>query len=256
MADVSKIKLPDNTEVNVKDSRISGVDSTPTSGSANVVTSGGVYTAMSEYLPISGGAMTGNLSIVKSSDASITITTDSSGSPALILVRGDQTDAYSDWKIINDGGVLCFKAIQSSTESESVRVGAGIISVLTGTSGSPEIRLIRGTTADSYVDWRIVNNGGSIEFQRSVNNTSTTMTRINTTGLIPYGTVTNNVSSLSLGSQDNKWSNIYSNNGTFSGDVAVTGNVSAANIPTYHTGTSDPSSSLGSDGDIYLKLSS
>ena len=27
-------------------------------------------------------------------------------------------------------------------------------------------------------------------------------------------------------------------------------------IPTYYTGTSDPSSSLGSDGDIYLKISS
>ena len=47
MADVSKIKLPNNTTLNVKDSRIPGVDSTPTSGSTNVVTSGGVYTALS-----------------------------------------------------------------------------------------------------------------------------------------------------------------------------------------------------------------
>ena len=46
MADINKIKLPDNSIVNLKDYRISGVDSTPTSGSDNVVTSGGVYTAL------------------------------------------------------------------------------------------------------------------------------------------------------------------------------------------------------------------
>lgn len=43
MADVSKIKLPDNTVVNIKDYRIPGVDTTPTSGSSNVITSGGIY---------------------------------------------------------------------------------------------------------------------------------------------------------------------------------------------------------------------
>ena len=49
MADVSKIKLPNNTTVNIKDYRIPGVDTSPTSGSDNVVTSGGVYTALSSY---------------------------------------------------------------------------------------------------------------------------------------------------------------------------------------------------------------
>ena len=43
MADISKIKLPDNSVVNIKDARITGVDTTPTSGSTNVITSGGVY---------------------------------------------------------------------------------------------------------------------------------------------------------------------------------------------------------------------
>jgi len=43
MSDVTKIKLPDNSEYNIKDYRIPGVDSTPTPGSNNVVTSGGVY---------------------------------------------------------------------------------------------------------------------------------------------------------------------------------------------------------------------
>lgn len=48
MADVSKIKLPDSSEYNIKDYRIPGVDTTPTSGSDNVVTSGGVYEAIIE----------------------------------------------------------------------------------------------------------------------------------------------------------------------------------------------------------------
>lgn len=52
MADVSKIKLPDNSVVNIKDARITGVDTTPTSGSTNVVTSGGVYTAIEDAAQI------------------------------------------------------------------------------------------------------------------------------------------------------------------------------------------------------------
>ena len=40
---ISKVKLPDNTTQDIKDSRITGVDSTPTANSQNVVTSGGVY---------------------------------------------------------------------------------------------------------------------------------------------------------------------------------------------------------------------
>lgn len=46
MADISKIKLPNNSVVNIKDARITGVDSTPTSNSTNVVESGGVYSAI------------------------------------------------------------------------------------------------------------------------------------------------------------------------------------------------------------------
>lgn len=43
---ISKVKLPDNTVQDIKDSRISGVDSTPTANSQNVVTSGGVAEAL------------------------------------------------------------------------------------------------------------------------------------------------------------------------------------------------------------------
>ena len=43
---VKKIKFPDNTTQDIYDSRIPGVDTTPTSGSTNVITSGGVYSAI------------------------------------------------------------------------------------------------------------------------------------------------------------------------------------------------------------------
>ena len=43
---ISKVKLPDNSTQELHDYRIGGVDSSPTSGSTNLVTSGGVYTAL------------------------------------------------------------------------------------------------------------------------------------------------------------------------------------------------------------------
>lgn len=57
MADVSKIKLPDTSEVNIKDYRIPGVDTTPTSGSDNVVTSGGVYETIVENELVTSAAL-------------------------------------------------------------------------------------------------------------------------------------------------------------------------------------------------------
>lgn len=48
---ISKVKLPDNTTQDIKDSRIQGVDSTPTANSQNVVTSGGVKAYVDGALP-------------------------------------------------------------------------------------------------------------------------------------------------------------------------------------------------------------
>ena len=42
---IKKVKLPNNSVENINDARISGIDTTPTPGSTNVVTSGGVYSA-------------------------------------------------------------------------------------------------------------------------------------------------------------------------------------------------------------------
>lgn len=45
---ISKVKLPDNSEQDVHDSRIAGIDTSPTASSGNVVTSGGVHAAFSD----------------------------------------------------------------------------------------------------------------------------------------------------------------------------------------------------------------
>lgn len=43
---IKKVKFPDNSTQDVHDARITGIDTTPTNGSTNVISSGGVYTAM------------------------------------------------------------------------------------------------------------------------------------------------------------------------------------------------------------------
>ena len=63
MADVSKIKLPDNTTVNIKDSRVTGIDSAPTASSTNLVTSGGVASALGDYVSKAGDTMDDDASL-------------------------------------------------------------------------------------------------------------------------------------------------------------------------------------------------
>lgn len=130
------------------------------------------------------------------------------------------------------------------------------MTIIGETTGTPTLTFRRGVSTDAYADWKQKNNGGIFDFVRSVNGTDISIFASSATSLYPVGTLTNNVSDISLGSSTNQWAGIYANDGTFSGDVAVTGTVTASNLPTYYHGTSDPSSSLGSDGDIYMKLSS
>lgn len=56
---IKKIKIGSGTAIDIQDSRITGVDSTPTSGSGNVITSGGVYNALQNVTP-SGVELTAN----------------------------------------------------------------------------------------------------------------------------------------------------------------------------------------------------
>lgn len=57
MADVTKIKLPDNSVVNIKDNRIPGIDEIPTENSENIITSGGVYDAIVEVEEVIAAAL-------------------------------------------------------------------------------------------------------------------------------------------------------------------------------------------------------
>ena len=57
MADVTKIKLPDNSVVNIKDNRIPGIDEVLTENSDNIITSGGVYDAIVEVEEVTAAAL-------------------------------------------------------------------------------------------------------------------------------------------------------------------------------------------------------
>lgn len=56
---IDKVKFPNGETEDIRDSRVSGVDSTPTSGSANLVTSGGVKTALIQAVAGLGAAIEG-----------------------------------------------------------------------------------------------------------------------------------------------------------------------------------------------------
>ena len=58
---IDKVKFPNGETEDIRDSRISGVDSTPTANSTNLVTSGGVKSALDGYLPLAGGTLSGHV---------------------------------------------------------------------------------------------------------------------------------------------------------------------------------------------------
>lgn len=200
MADVSKIKLPDNSEYNVKDYRIPGVTSSVTSGNANVVTSGGVYSALSDYVPKSGDVM--------DEDAELVFGTD------------DYVPEDTGYGVtISKEGIVC-------DDPED-----GYYMSMDNTSGT----FLTGGT--EYSDGAIASVPGNDRREYSFPDKSGTFAL---TSDLPTGLP-------SVSASDN-------------GKVmqVVNGSWSAASvvIPTYYTGSSNPSSSLGSDGDIYLKISS
>ena len=96
MGDISKVKLPDNQTYNIKDSRITGIDTTPTSGSGNVITSGAVYTGLSgkQNTLVSGTNIktVNNNSLLGSGNVSVgTYSKPSGGIPKTDLASGIQT---------------------------------------------------------------------------------------------------------------------------------------------------------------------
>lgn len=122
--DVTKIKLPDNSTVNIKDYRIPGVDSTPTSGSGNVVTSGGIYSSLGgkQNTLVSGTNIktVNNTSLLGSGNINTPDTkntagsTDTSDKIYLIGATSQATNpqTYSDNEVYTTSGVLTTKSVQ------------------------------------------------------------------------------------------------------------------------------------------------
>lgn len=46
---VKKIKLPNNSTQDIHDARVTGIDSSPTPSSTNLISSGGIYTTLTSY---------------------------------------------------------------------------------------------------------------------------------------------------------------------------------------------------------------
>ena len=261
------------------------VDSAPTSGSSNAVSSGGVYTAinnipalpsvtssdngkilqvssgawaagtLSGYLPLSGGTMTGPIQMTPTTDS--TTTSDGIDFGTAAHMASSNASSSPLFSIYSKGAISLRPGTGSAYSSNyGLYINTSEVQICGETGSIPTLRLRRGTTSDAYVDCLIRNNGGKLSFVRSVNGTSTDQSILDTHGFYPQNAITNNVSDLSLGLSTNQWASVYAKDATFSGNVVATGTVTGSNIPTYHTGTSDPSSSLGNDGDIYIKLSS
>lgn len=268
-------------------SDIPTIDSAPTSESENAVSSGGVYTAINNipslpsvtssdngkvmqvvsgawaagtapYVPLTGGTMTGPLVITPSTSSAQTSDGIDFGSVAHIAAAtGGAVAIYAASAIYlrpGNGSISTSYGIDIGTGTCTIK--AANVVIVGGTSSTPTLEFRRGTTSDNYVDWKLEDNGGSFVFVRSTGGTDTNYYLLTGTALYPSGTVANNVSALTLGTSSNQWDTVYAKDVTASGNITATGTVTGSNIPTYHTGTSDPSNTLGSDGDIYLKISS
>ena len=119
MADINKIKLPDSSEYNIIDYRIPGVDTVPTSGSDNVVTSGGVYDKINdESLVISAALndLNDRLSEIEETDPIFSV------SPAANITSSDITNWNS--KTSNIGTVT-----QINIGSTSYDPSNGVVSL-------------------------------------------------------------------------------------------------------------------------------
>lgn len=116
---ISKIKLPDNSTQDIHDSRVLGVDSTPTADSGNLVTSGGVATALSGIpstyagSPSAGGPANKTLGIpfgyVDSTSTATVMTATVDNFPTILTagvcayIRNDVVASASGWTLNING---------------------------------------------------------------------------------------------------------------------------------------------------------
>lgn len=109
---------------------------------------------------------------------------------------------------------------------------SGLVVIKTGTGGTPTLLLQRGTDSDNYVDWKIQSNAGALNFIYSSGGTDTGKIAMTSTTLRPHAdTVTDTISTLTLGTESQQWGGLYSTTGTFSSSV-TTPSLTTTNLTT------------------------
>lgn len=255
MADANKIKLPDNTVVNLKDYRISGIDSTPNPQSGNLVTSNGIFNYVNplfdavnpptEYTPTSltkrsytildtnkygTNSNYKHVLIPVDSGYKVTVKSNSSNRAQLAWLTSDAAATSGGTPPFVSGTGKFYTESAGSTESFIAPTGANFLYVYLGLSPdytlSPTLVTVTGNT-DIEVDSvptedsdRLVRSGGVYSALSTKQDTISDLATIRS--------------------------------GASAGATAL----QPGSVPSFYSGTSDPSSSLGENGDIYLKLSS
>ena len=97
------------------------------------------------------------------------------------------------------------------TISGTKTFSSGLLTISTATTGTPTLEFRRGAASDAYVDYKIVSNGGALQFVYGASGTDTVKAQFVTSAFRPAGTVTDNVSDMTLGNSDYYWGGVYSN---------------------------------------------
>lgn len=104
---------------------------------------------------------------------------------------------------------------------------SGTLTIKTATGGTPTLVFQRGTLSDAYVDWKIQSNSGNLNFIYRASGGDSGKVTFSNTAVRPHnGSVSNNVSNISLGLSTAQWGGLYSSTGDFSSNVSVGGNIS------------------------------
>lgn len=99
---------------------------------------------------------------------------------------------------------------------------SGIVYIKTATGGTPTLVFQRGTLTDNYVDWKIQSAGGLLNFIYEAGGTDNGKVSFSSSAIRPHNdTVTSKVSTMTLGTEDQQWGNVFSAIGTFSEKLVV-----------------------------------
>ena len=172
---IDKVKFPDGNTENIQDSRIPGVDSTPTANSANLVTSGGVKSALDRY--VSKFTNVADYSVWNSDNefGFSQWTANSQGAPSpygTSLNFRDSTSWYYRLMFETGGRIHLYSGINTTNlTSKGTLAFLSDLSdylPLTGASLSSPLRLSK-DLGGNMVDWITYQHNGPFEVGRSSN---------------------------------------------------------------------------------------